>query len=149
MTTPTSIDETAPVIARHELEIAAPLATIWDLHTTVNAWPTWQTDVTSARLDGPLEPGATFTWSTFGLDITSTVFVVDEQSRTPWNGPASGIDGVHEWTFRETPTGVLVSTSESWSGLPVDADPTTSQSQLDASLMSWLQHLKAAAEEVG
>jgi hypothetical protein len=146
MTAPTSIDETAPVIARHEIEIAAPLATVWGLHTDINAWPTWQTEVTSARIVGPLEPGATFAWSTFGLDVTSTVYRVEEHSGTLWGGPASGIDGVHEWIFRETPTGVRVSTSESWSGPPVDADAATLQAQLDASLVSWLRHLKAAAE---
>ena len=146
MTAPTTIDETAPVIARHGIDIAAPLATVWRLHTDVNGWPAWQPDITSASLDGALEPGARFGWSTAGLEITSTVYAVDEPSRTLWGGPANGIDGVHEWMFRETPTGVHVTTNESWSGPPVEADATTLQSQLDASLMAWLRHLRAAAE---
>ena len=49
MTTPTAVDRSAPVIAHHEIDIQAPLETIWQLHTDVNAWPTWQADITAAR----------------------------------------------------------------------------------------------------
>jgi uncharacterized membrane protein len=41
MTTPTGIDRDAPVIAHHEIDIAAPLDTVWNLHTDVDAWPAW------------------------------------------------------------------------------------------------------------
>jgi uncharacterized membrane protein len=61
MTTPTDIDRDAPVIARHEIDINAPLETIWRLQTNVNGWPAWQTDITAARLDGPFQPGSSFT----------------------------------------------------------------------------------------
>ena len=54
------IDLNAPVISRHNTTIDAPLETVWALHTDVPAWPTWQTDITSAVLDTPFAPGATF-----------------------------------------------------------------------------------------
>jgi hypothetical protein len=63
-----------------------------------------------------------------------------------WGGTANGITGVHEWLFRETPAGVHVTTNESFAGEPVRADVAGMQSLLDASLVSWLGHLKAAAE---
>jgi hypothetical protein len=50
MTTPTGIDRDAPVIARHEIDINAPLDTVWRLQTDVNGWPGWQTKATAARL---------------------------------------------------------------------------------------------------
>ena len=37
-------------------------------------------------------------------------------------------------------------TNESFAGEPVEADAAGMQSLLDASLVSWLGHLKAAAE---
>jgi hypothetical protein len=46
----------------------------------------------------------------------------------------------------ETPDGVRVTTNESFAGQPVEADATNMQSLLDASLVSWLDHLKKAAE---
>jgi hypothetical protein len=41
---------------------------------------------------------------------------------------------------------VHVETNESFAGDPVEADGTSMQSMLDASLGAWLGHLKAAAE---
>ena len=57
MTVPTAVDRSAPVIALHEIDIEARLDTAWKLHLDVNAWPTWQTDITAAHIDWTLEPG--------------------------------------------------------------------------------------------
>jgi hypothetical protein len=58
MAIPTGIDGDAPVIARHQIDINAPLDTVWRLQTDVSNWPAWQADITAARLDGPFEPVA-------------------------------------------------------------------------------------------
>jgi hypothetical protein len=43
---------------------------------------------------------------------------------------------------------VRVETNESFAGEPVNADAGGMQAMLDASLASWLGHLKVAAESV-
>ena len=53
---------------------------------------------------------------------------------------------MHEWLFTGTTDGVHVETNESFSGEPVVADAARMQSLLDASLVAWLGHLKAASE---
>ena len=63
-----------------------------------------------------------------------------------WGGTSGGITGVHEWLFTEIPTGVHVTTEESFAGGPVEADIAGMQSALDTSLSAWLGYLKAAAE---
>ena len=146
MNIPTAVDRTAPVIAHHEVDIQAPLDTVWRLHTDINAWPTWQTDISAAHLEGVLEPAASFDWASYGLSVTSTVYDLAEEARVLWGGTASGITGVHEWLFSQTPAGVHVTTNESFAGEPVTADAAGLQSLLDASLVSWLVDLKAAAE---
>jgi uncharacterized membrane protein len=146
MTVPTDVDRAAPVIARHEIEIEAPLDTVWQLHVDVNAWPTWQTDITAAHIDGALEPGVSFDWTSYGFSVTSTVYDVTERTRVLWGGTSGGITGVHEWLFSETPGGVHVTTTESFAGEPVEADAPGMQALLDASLVAWLGHLKTAAE---
>jgi len=146
MTAPTDVDRAAPVIAIHEIDIEAALDTVWRLHTDVNAWPTWQTDITAAHIDGTLEPGASFGWTSYGFSVTSTVYDLDEPSRVLWGGTSGGITGVHEWLFSETPSGVHVTTTESFAGEPVEADTPGMQTVLAASLVAWLGHLKAAAE---
>jgi hypothetical protein len=146
MSVPTGIDGDAPVLSRHEIDIRAPLDTVWQLHIDVNAWPTWQPDITAAHLDGNFEPGASFAWTSSGFSVTSTIYDVTERSRTLWGGTAEGISGIHEWTFREMTQGVIVSTNESFAGEPVERDPSPMQSILDKSLVSWLLHFKVAAE---
>lgn len=146
MSTPSTVDQTAPVLAQHDIDIEASLDTVWRLHTNVNAWTSWQTDITEARIEGPMEPGVSFSWSSFGFPVTSTVYEVTAPTRVLWGGTAGGITGIHEWIFQETPGGVHVVTNESFSGAPVDADRENMQNMLDASLVAWLDHMKQAAE---
>jgi Polyketide cyclase / dehydrase and lipid transport len=120
---PSTIDHDAPVVAHHEIAIEASLATVWDLHTDVNGWTSWHPDITEAHLAGPLEPGASFHWSSYGFPVTSTVYEVADQARVLWGGTASGITGIHEWIFEERDGGVRVTTNESFAGDPVAADP--------------------------
>jgi uncharacterized membrane protein len=146
MAVPTDVDRAAPVIAVHEIEIEAPLDTVWRLHADVNTWPTWQTDITDAHIDGALEPGVSFDWTSYGFSVTSTVYTVTEGTRVLWGGTSGGITGIHEWVFSDTPDGVQVTTTESFAGKPVEADAQGMQTLLDASLAAWLAHLKTAAE---
>jgi uncharacterized membrane protein len=146
MTTPTSIDAEAPVRAHHEIDINAPLDTVWRLHADVDNWPTWQTEITAARLNGKFEPGASFEWTSYGFTVVSTIYAVAQHARVLWGGTAGGITGVHEWLFSQTRTGVHVTTRESFAGEPVRADVNGMQAALDGSLVAWLGHLKAAAK---
>jgi len=145
-TIPTAVDDSATVVVRREVRIAAPVDVVWRLHTAVAEWPTWQTDIDMADLDGPLVPGVTFTWSTHGLDVASTVYAVDAGRRILWGGPAQGIVGIHEWVFEPDGDATVVRTAESWDGEPVRADAANLRAALDASLASWLELLKATAE---
>ena len=146
MTTPTGIDRDAPVIAHHEIDIAAPLETVWNLHTDVDGWPAWNLEVTAARLDGAFAPGNSLTWTSYDFTVTSTIYIAEDHSRTLWGGPAQGILGTHQWRFAQSPAGVRVITTESFAGEPVDADPTRTQTILDNSLAAWLTRLKQKAE---
>ena len=143
---PTGIDRAAPVVAHHEIDIAAPADLVWRLHADVDAWPTWQAEITEAHAGDALAAGTSFRWTSHGLAVTSTVYALDEGRRVLWGGTAGGITGVHEWTFAATPGGVRVTTTESFAGAPVEADVAGMQGQLDASLVAWLGHLKAVAE---
>jgi hypothetical protein len=120
----------------------APRELVWKLHTDISAWPTWQTDIKEAVLEGKLEPGNSFRWTTFGMTITSTVYALEAGSRILWGGNAGDIVGIHEWTFIETPSGVDVTTNESFGGGTVAKDAAKMQTLLDQSLVDWLQRLR-------
>ncbi|MFD1938539.1 SRPBCC family protein [Nonomuraea mangrovi] len=157
------IDPTAKLHHRAETFVKAPLSTIWNLHTDVEGWPSWQAPVTSMkRLDpGPLRKGSRFRWTTPApatpmtpattLVITSSVQQVKHNQCIRWTGPAIGkglrIDqGIHVWNFIKVKGGVLVRTEESWTGDQIEADPATSITYLAPGLDAWLADLKAAAE---
>ncbi|MFK0257056.1 SRPBCC family protein [Streptomyces sp. NPDC090445] len=142
-----TIDETAPAIVRLSTVIDAPLATVWELHTDIAAWPSWNPDIDRARPHGPLAPGGSFSWSTGGLDITSTVHELVPGQCIVWGGPAGGITGVHVWMFEQDGDRVTVRTEESWSGAPVEAAADALGKALHDSLKSWLSHLKSRAEQ--
>ena len=146
MTTPTDIDRSAPVIAHHEIDITASLDAVWQLHVDVNAWPTWNFEVTAAHLDGVFAIGSSFIWTSYDFTVTSTIYDVFGNTRTLWGGEAQGVMGTHEWSFEKTDGGVHVATTESFSGDPVAADPVTFQGILDNSLKAWLNRLKEKAE---
>jgi len=141
----TAIDEDAAVVVRREIRIDAPIDRVWDLHTDVNGWTSWQIDIDTAYADGPLQAGSTFHWSTAGLQITSTVYAVDAPHRILWGGPAHGITGIHEWTFNADGDATVVHTVESWDGDLVRADADNLRNALDTSLAAWLEHLHEAA----
>jgi hypothetical protein len=141
------IDHNATVVVELGILIDAPPDEIWALHIGVDDWPSWNTGISRARLTGVFAPGAVFDWETAGLSITSTVHEVEDQTRTAWGGSAHGIEGIHVWTFDDTAEGVLVRTAESWEGDPVRADPQAMTTGLQSSLQSWLEALKAAAEQ--
>jgi hypothetical protein len=92
------------------------------LHVDVNGWTGWNPEMTSAHLEGALEPGATFDWESYGFPVTSHVYEVNAGHRILWGGTAGGITGVHEWLFSPTVEGVHVVTNESFAGEAVAAD---------------------------
>jgi uncharacterized protein YndB with AHSA1/START domain len=144
--TPIDVDRNAQVIVDLSIEIDAPQQTVWRIQTGIDHWPTWQKDVTKARLSGPIAVGSTFQWETHGLPIVSTIREVDPMRRIVWGGPAQGIEGVHVWTITPTSKGVVVHTTESWDGPPVAADPDGMRAALTSSLNAWLAALKTTAE---
>ncbi|WP_200961703.1 SRPBCC family protein [Paenibacillus sp. Soil724D2] len=140
------VDRNAQVIVDLSIEINAPQETVWRIQTGIDQWPTWQKNVSQARLSAPITVGTTFQWETHGLSIVSTIREVDPLRRIVWGGPVQGIEGVHVWTITPTLEGVVVYTTESWDGPPVAADPDGMRAALTSSLEAWLADLKTTAE---
>ncbi|MFT3699002.1 MAG: hypothetical protein QM831_38005 [Kofleriaceae bacterium] len=136
----TNIDRTAPVISQRSRRIQAPLTVLWRLHINVPMWPEWQHDIESATLHGKFIVGSSFTWKTAGIvePITSTIYVIENERRTVWQGTAAGITAIHEWKFTAERGGTLVETQESWAGEPVMKDKDQLAHALDQSLDRWL-----------
>ena len=140
------VDRAAPVIARSEIEIAAPPERVWELVTDIGRWPEWDPGVGSAALEGPLAPGSTFRWKAGPGTIVSTLRHVDPPREVGWTGKTMGIAGVHAFRLEPSGVGTRVVSEESWNGFPARLLRGRMRRKLQRSLDAGLRHLKAAAE---
>lgn len=140
------INEAAPVIASGKVEVAADANTIWEMMTSIDRWPEWNSDVASATLHGSLAPGSEFIWRAGKLTITSIISQVDSPGILAWTGKTMGIKAIHIWRIAKMDKKVLVKTEESWEGMLPRLLPKMMQKMLKKSIDSGLLHLKVEAE---
>lgn len=142
------IDESAPVKAAGEVEIAADAETVWQLMSGIDEWPRWNSDIRQAHLEGRLQPGSTFEWRSGPGTITSTLDAVEPGKKLAWHGSTMGVHAKHVWRLQPRDhQRTVVHTEESWTGLPARLFRRSSQHTLEHAIESGLQRLKAAAEE--
>ncbi len=141
-----AIDANAPVVGTRDIRVDAPPAVLWDVMSAIDDWPSWNPEIKSARLGGPLAPGSTFRWRAGPGEITSTLREVRPGELIEWTGRTFGVTAIHVWRIRPDGDGSVVTTEESWDGLPARLFRRPSQRRLDAALESGLHLLKAEAE---
>ncbi len=112
-----AINSKAPVFCRKKIMISAHAEQIWSRLADIDRWSTWLTTVSTAKLNGPLEPGTTFVWKTGGMKIHSTLHTVQLYTAFGWTGKVYGIYAVHNWIFRAVGEQTEVEVSESMEGL--------------------------------
>lgn len=141
------VNDRAPLVARKEIVVAAPVEKLWAMQADINHWPGWQPGVTQAQLDGEVIVGNVFRWKGGGLNITSTLQIVEPPHRIGWTGKAIGIDAVHIWTFEPDGAGTRVRSEESWSGWLTRLLKLFDPHMLEKSVDTSLQVLKTTAEQ--
>ena len=141
-----TIDTNAPLFARKELFIEAPVEKVWNIQTDIERWSEWQSDITSATLQGKLAAGTTFKWKASGLSIVSTLHTVNPNHEIGWTGVSLGMFAIHNWTFKEQDNGTLVTTEESLSGWLASLFRMFDKKFLEKSLDASLQKLKTRVD---
>ncbi len=136
----------APVSATAKLEVGAPLETVWGVLTAIDDWPSWNPDVKSSALDGPVAPGSTFRWKAGPGTISSTIEHVERPRLIAWTGKTLGIKAIHIWRLEQHNGHTLVETEESYEGLVARLLRRPLQTTLDRALNAGLEHLKAEVE---
>jgi hypothetical protein len=56
----------------------------------VDQWPSWNPDIKSVELQGPVQPGTVFRWKAGPSSLTSTLQVVDPPREIAWTGTTIG-----------------------------------------------------------
>jgi uncharacterized protein YndB with AHSA1/START domain len=140
------IQEDAPVKATAQITIHASPEKVWGLLTRIDDWPKWQATISAAKIDGPLQPGTRFTWTSGNAKIESRIALVRTNQQIGWTGTAFKAHAVHIWTLEPLPDGnTLVKTTESMDGFLLKL--FYSSKDLAASHKVWLDALKRKAEE--
>lgn len=80
-----AINVRAPVLLAGEIEIAAAPERVWDVLTTIDDWPSWNSDVKAAALEDDLAAGSVFRWKA-GTPLTSTITHVERPRMIAWTG---------------------------------------------------------------
>ena len=142
-----NIDQTAPMTARKEIFIAAPVEKVWVAQTDIERWPEWQPDVSSVKLDGDLAVGTMFRWKAKGLTLISTIQEMEPERRISWTGTATGMKAAHRWIFEPDENGTRAIAEESLSGWLPRIMKVFMPAFLEKSLERSLQTLKNRAEQ--
>lgn len=140
------IDSHAPLIARNEILISAPVEKVWSELTNINKWSDWQPSVSFSELDGELTVGGVFHWKANGLKISSVIKLLEPMRAIGWTGESLGMKAVHIWTLNERDEGTQVTTEESLSGWFARSLKLFDPRFLEKSLFNSLRVLKAHVE---
>jgi uncharacterized membrane protein len=141
------INTHAPVFARKEIMIHAPVEKVWHILSDIENWSTWQPDITTVKLDGDLKAGTTFRWKAQGLTITSRLHTLNPNRCIGWTGVALGMSAIHNWTIAAQGETTLAITEESLSGWLTRLMKFFDAHFLEKSLEATLQRLKNKSEE--
>jgi hypothetical protein len=140
------INTAAPAVARGEIEVAASSAIVWRVLAEIANWPSWNPDVKSATLEGPLAPGTQFRWKAGPGTITSTLQGVEPPHRIEWTGTTFGINAIHVYELEQQDGTTTVRSAESWDGLLVRLLRRPMTRSMQKALDSGLRHVKIEAE---
>jgi hypothetical protein len=136
----------APAIAKAEVEIAADPQTVWGVVSDFERWPSWNSEIRSMAMNGPLASGSTFAWKAGPGTIRSTLGEVDAPRKIAWSGVTFGIKAIDVFRLEPRDDGTLVTEEESWEGLLVRLLRGRMQRTLQAAIETGLRSLKAEAE---
>lgn len=140
------INENAPVKSRNQIEIGAPIETVWKILTDIMDWPKWQKAVSETVVMGNVGEGTPFSWKAGGLSFKSSIHTSKEHSAFGWTGTTIGASAIHNWTFRKKDNNTVVIVEESLQGVLPKLFRGYFQKELDKGVLTNLEELKAASE---
>jgi hypothetical protein len=139
------IDEAAPIVARRELVIAAPVGDVWRILSSPETWPRVDPAIRDVRVHGEVAAGTRFTWRNGRARLSSRFAVVEAEQEISWVGSGSGARAVHRhWMVPTADGGTCLATEESMAGWPVVL--VLGDVKLQRMLDRWLRAIATAAE---
>jgi uncharacterized protein YndB with AHSA1/START domain len=140
----------ASFFVHNQIDIDAPPEAVWNVIVQAETWPAWYEGAENVKVsggtNGVLGPRSTFTWSTMGLDFTSTITEFAPPYRLSWESRKSTIQGYHAWLIIPKGTGSRLVTEESQHGFMTLLQKIFVPSKLRRLHDVWLNQIKKSAE---
>ena len=141
-----SINQEAPVKCAKQILIDAPPEQVWNVLTDIAMWPGWNKDISYTKLNGPLQPGTSFTWKTGGTKIRSVLHTMEPHRFFGWTGKTFGIFAIHNWAFAEENGQTRIAVEESMEGFLANLFKPAFNKMLEKGMQSWLEMLRLECE---
>lgn len=132
--------------------IKADMARVWTTFTDVSCWKDWnRTTCDASAASGRLREGEKigFCLRPFAVPVTIEPVIkeVAKHERVVWSGSRFGVRSRHEFLFQQVANGVLVTSREKFTGLPLLLGGAPLAEKIGRELVAkMLQELKAACE---
>jgi len=142
--------EDASFFVHNQIDINAPPEAVWEVIIQAETWPSWYEGAENVKVtngaNGALGPRSSFTWSTMGLDFTSTITEFQAPYRLSWESRKSTIQGYHAWLLTPSGAGCRLITEESQHGFMTLMQKIFVPNKLHRLHDSWLSQIKKKAE---
>jgi uncharacterized protein YndB with AHSA1/START domain len=139
------IDDLAPIAARCETVVDAPVERVWELLSQPERWPQFAPEIRDVRLDDGVVEDGRFTWRNGRTKLTSRFAVVNPGHELTWTGTALGSKVVHRHLLAPAPNDrTRLVTEESMAGPLLVL--FYSSAKLRASLETWLTAIVTSSE---
>jgi len=141
------------MLIEESILINAGLQDIWKTFTDLNLWAGWNTVAGKvASGSGRIEEGGRFTFClrpfSIPIMIDSKIEEIVPGEKVVWTGTKFGIFSRHEFLFQQVANGVLVTSRETFRGLPLlFGGITFPRSTVRELTVGMLNDLKKAAEK--
>lgn len=112
------------MIIEESVLIIADLKDIWKTFTDLTCWAEWNTVASKVKSGtGLIEEGGRFAFClrpvSVPIMIDAKIEEVIPREKVVWSGTKFGIFSRHEFLFQQVANGVLVTSSETFRGLPL------------------------------
>ena len=132
--------------AHAEADIAARERDVWTVLADIDSWPTWNPAVHQAVLDGRMEVGGHFRFSTPSGSMACRLTEVDAPRALAWTSRLLTVRQRHAWRIEPRSHGVHVVADATMSGLSPRLLRARMRQRLQGELDALVQLLKLEAE---
>lgn len=139
------INETAPLISKHTIQINSSIENVWKNLTDFENWMNWNNDIESVSIFGEFSEDQKFIWKSGGSTINSKIAKINKPNVFAWSGNVLWIKAIHIWKLTKVENKVEVEVLESMEGFL--STFLVGQKKLDLILMNWLKSLKKVCEK--